>query len=189
MQQSATRSVVLTLGLVTALAVVLALAVTVLATQGRPSLGQLPVMGQPPSFVVWSYGGVEGTGKGELKGPHMAEELDGDKLLIAEEDNHDVIVVDKASGRIVWQFGERGIRGSDERHLYRVTSAHRLKDGNIIITDAANRRVLVVSYATRKILWEYISPGDDLLLDAIEWDEQHFMVSDQGQAKVIKLRK
>jgi len=147
---------------------------------------------QMNSGIIWSYGtGLPGVGEGELYSPHMAEEIDGDKVLITEQKNCDVIVVGKISGKIVWQFGERGIPGTGMR-LSEPHSAHRLPDGRILITEmSGDHRVLIVNYETGAIEWEYT--GCAAPLDAIYWDEDHIMVADWGQrdgetGRIVKVR-
>jgi hypothetical protein len=140
--------------------------------------------------ILWSYGtGLPGSGEGELYSPHMAEELDGDKVLIVEQKNCAVIVVDKLSGKIVWQFGERGVPGTGKR-LDEPHSAHRLPDGRILITEfRGDHRVLIVDYGTKEIEWEYT--GCQNPLDAIYWDDEHIMVADMvlgGMGKISKVR-
>ena len=140
--------------------------------------------------ILWSYGtGLPGQSEGELYSPHMAEELDGDKVLIVEQMNCAVIVVDKLSGKIVWQFGERGVPGTGKR-LNEPHSAHRLPDGRILITEfKGDHRVLIVNYDTKEIEWEYT--GCQNPLDAIYWDDEHIMVADMvlwGMGKISKVR-
>ncbi len=144
------------------------------------------------SGVVWSYGsGLPGIGEGELYSPHMAEELDGDKVLITEQKNCAVIVVDKISGKIVWQFGERGVSGTGTR-LSDPHSAHRLPDGRILITEmSGDHRVIMVNYETGAVEWEYT--GCAAPLDAIYWDSEHIMVADWGEkdgetGRIVKVR-
>lgn len=144
------------------------------------------------SGVVWSYGtGLPGVGEGELYSPHMAEELDGDKVLITEQKNCDVIVVDKISGKIVWQFGERGVSGTGAR-LSSPHSAHRLPDGRILVTEmSGDHRVIIVNYQTGAVEWEYT--GCAAPLDAIYWDDEHIMVADWGEkdgetGRIVKVR-
>ena len=39
------------------------------------------------------------------------------RVAIADQGNQRVIVVDRTSGAIVWQFGETGVSGGDSLHL------------------------------------------------------------------------
>ena len=141
--------------------------------------------------IVWSYGtGMLGSNEGELGIPHMVEDLGEGKLLIPEYTNCDVIILDKGTGRIMWQFGERGVAGAGTR-LTAPHSAHQIPSGpykgDILITEyLGEHRVLIVDYATREIAWEY----SDLVapLDAIYWDDEHIMVSDCIGNKIVKIR-
>lgn len=141
--------------------------------------------------VLWSYGsGVPGNGNGELWTPHMVEDLGEGKLLIAEQTNCSVIILDKETGEIVWQFGERGTAGNGAR-LTAPTSAHQLPSGpykgDIIVTEwLGDHRVLIVDYKTKEIVWEYdgfVGP-----LDAIYWDDEHVMVSDCIGNRIARIR-
>ena len=52
--------------------------------------------------VDWRY---DGSGEGELNRPSLARELPNGNILANDDLNHRVIVIDKASKRIVWQYG------------------------------------------------------------------------------------
>jgi hypothetical protein len=102
--------------------------------------------------VVWSYGkpGVEGSGPGELDKPHSAERLSDGNILITDEDAAHVIEVDRETGEIVWQYGVTGQPGGGEGQLREPNFARRLDDGDTLIADAGNSRVLRVK-ADREI--------------------------------------
>ncbi len=94
--------------------------------------------------VIWQY-------TGELKHPHGAEPLPNGNVLIADSDGNRIVEVapsrkssplgeGEPSGDVVWSYGD----GSPEvlswpRH------ARRLENGNTLITDSKNARVIEVT--------------------------------------------
>ena len=68
----------------------------------------------PEGKVVWSY---TGAGEGGLNRPSLAIELPNGNVLANDDLNHRIIVVDKQSGKILWQYGVTGHRGSAPGYL------------------------------------------------------------------------
>lgn len=85
--------------------------------------------------------------------------------LITDTNNHRVIEVDQNRG-ITWQYGTvavsqdiwnhrvAGIRGSGDNKLNFPLSAERLKNGNTLIAEGDNQRVIEVS-PSGKIIWDF----------------------------------
>jgi hypothetical protein len=140
-----------------------------------------------PLGIVWSFGtGMPGKGGKELYTPHIVEDLGifspslKGKLLVAEQSNHDVVIIDKAKKELSLFFGERGVRGAGNR-LFCPHAAHYIPSGpykgDILIADHINDRVLIVDFETKSIVWECSIAGYIRPLDAIYWDDDHIMVS------------
>lgn len=104
--------------------------------------------------TVWQFGGTSGMGAGEVFDPFTAEQLAGGHTLISDSLGFRVIEVDDATGRIVWSYGEFKVSGSDAGHLNRPHSAQRLANGDTLICDSENQRVIEVDMAKR-IVWSY----------------------------------
>ena len=64
--------------------------------------------------IVWDYAA---TGEGELNRPSLAIELPNGNILANDDLNHRVIVVDKATKKIVWQYGITHQFGSGPGYL------------------------------------------------------------------------
>ena len=64
--------------------------------------------------VVWEY---TAAGEGGLNHPSLAIELPNGNILANDDMNHRVIVVDKATKKIVWQYRVTGRRGSTPGYL------------------------------------------------------------------------
>lgn len=64
--------------------------------------------------VIWDY---TGTGDGRLNRPSLAVELPNGNILANDDLNHRVIVIDKITKQIVWQYGVTGKPGSAPGYL------------------------------------------------------------------------
>ena len=106
-----------------------------------------PDNGFTEKSIVWQYGttSVEGTGPDQLDKPHCAQRLASGNVLITDADAARVIEVDRATKDIVWQYGVTNEPGAGAGRLEDPNQARRLSDGDTLIVDTANRRVLRVS--------------------------------------------
>lgn len=122
--------------------------------------------------VVWQFGDESAkAGPKSVVGPNDAERY-GDLTLIAGtglpsgtipacskkpcQDNR-VFVVDKA-GKIVWQYGKTGMPGSKPGLLNAPVSATHLANGDVLVTDQGNQRVIEISQS-KHIVWQYGTTG------------------------------
>ena len=64
--------------------------------------------------LVWDYAAA---GEGGLNRPSLAIELPNGNILANDDLNHRIIVVDKASKKILWQYGVTGRRGAAPGYL------------------------------------------------------------------------
>jgi hypothetical protein len=71
--------------------------------------------------TLWSYGPARGPG--ELDRPRLASVLPDGNVLVVDSGNDRVIVIDRQTKLIVWQYGHRGTAGSRPGYLDRPTSA------------------------------------------------------------------
>lgn len=117
---------------------------------------------------------VANTGKGELlqlstagevlqqmpcgRAPASVDCL-GDDLLSADLREHTVTRRNR-SGEVIWRFGTPAKFGRDENHLFSPEYAQFLSNGNILITDTGNSRVLEVN-THKQIVWALLS-GENL---------------------------
>lgn len=115
-----------------------------------------PDNGFTEQSIMWQYGttGVEGTGPDQLDKPHSAQRLANGNVLITDADAARVIEVDRATKGIVWQYGVTGEPGAGPGHLADPNQARRLADGDTLIVDTANGRVLRVGFSQVKIAYD-----------------------------------
>jgi hypothetical protein len=65
--------------------------------------------------VLWSYRAASGAG--ELRDPAMALVLPDGDVLVSDEYNDRVIVIDRSSKKIIWQYGQTGVPGGGAGYL------------------------------------------------------------------------
>ena len=68
-----------------------------------------------------------------------------------------VLLVDPA-GRIVWQYGQLGVAGSDADQLNTPVQNTWLPDAHVLITDQGNERIIEVNLR-KEIVWQYGTTG------------------------------
>ena len=86
-------------------------------------------------------------------------------ILITDQGNQRVIEVDPSTSFIVWQQGTTGVAGSQFNQLNNPNSAELLDNGDILIADESNNRVIEVDRKHR-IVWHYGSPNGTKLSGA-----------------------
>jgi hypothetical protein len=103
----------------------------------------------PRGEVLWLY-------VGSLAFPHSAERLSTGDTLISDTSNDRVFRVN-AAGEIVWSSDDWGGDAgtlSDGSHLHYPNDAELLENGNLLITDRNNDRVIEVD-SEGQIVWVY----------------------------------
>jgi hypothetical protein len=152
----------------------------------------------PSGAIAWSYGAGGPTqctaGPGTVIAPNDAERLANGLTLIAGTgtsacpDNR-VLIVDEA-GHTVFQYGKAGIAGNGPDLLNVPVFAIQTPDGNLLITDQANNRVIAVDL-TKQILYQYgpiggkgalNSPNSAELLDTGD-----LLIADESNNRVIEI--
>jgi len=143
--------------------------------------------------VVWQFGGTSGIGAGQVFDPFTAEQLPGGHTLIADSLGYRVIEIDDATGDIVWSFGEFKVSGAGSDHLDRPHSAQRLSNGNTLICDSENQRVIEVT-RSKHIVWSYgtgtAGSGAGQLANpnaATRLANGHTLISDSDNGRVLEV--
>jgi hypothetical protein len=126
--------------------------------------------------IVWHFGdGTSTAGPTSIVAPNDEERLPNGNTLIAGTgapqnsepsctgamgcpDNR-VLIVNMA-GNIVWQYGQAGMAGSGANMLNTPVCAVMLPNGNVLITDQANERVIEVTMAMT-VAWTFPPAGSD----------------------------
>jgi hypothetical protein len=116
--------------------------------------------------IVWQYGqdGVAGAGDNQLSSPVDAviflgfQRRAGPHVMITDQGNQRVIVVDRTR-RIVWQYGTTGAAGAGPNQLNDPNSAQLLANGDVLIADEGNNRVIEVRPADDTVVAQFTAGG------------------------------
>jgi outer membrane protein assembly factor BamB len=72
------------------------------------------------------------------------------KTIVANDDNHHVVDrIDIASRRVVWQYGHYGVPSARPGYLDGPDDSYPLANGNVIVADIRNCRVIEIDHAKR----------------------------------------
>jgi outer membrane protein assembly factor BamB len=108
-------------------------------------------------------------------------------------DNRVILVNEE--GRIIWQYGQFNVTGSDRDQLNTPVQATFLPNRSVLITDQVNERVIEVSIRTKEILWQYGTTGTtgigpDQLSNpnsAELLENGHILISDENNNRAIEV--
>jgi outer membrane protein assembly factor BamB len=70
---------------------------------------------------------------------------DGTQIIATQEENYTVTLIDIATHRILWRYGEPGVHGSGPNQLWNPDDAMVLPNGDVLISDIVNCRIIMVS--------------------------------------------
>jgi DNA-binding beta-propeller fold protein YncE len=84
---------------------------------------------------------------------------DGKELMVNEEDNYDMHVIDYASRSLVWSYGEPDTKGTGANQFNFPDDAHLLPDGNIVVADIRNCRIMFVDRESSELKQQWGQPG------------------------------
>jgi hypothetical protein len=157
--------------------------------------------------IIWSFGsgdpGLCDPGPRSVIGANSAERLAGGLTLIAGTgipgaspalphgcvDNRVVIV--NAAKKIIWQYGQAGITGSDANELNTPVFAIQLPNSNILIVDQGNNRVIEVSLLLKTIVWSYGPASGVGALNTPNGAELlpngHILIADENNNRAIEV--
>jgi hypothetical protein len=99
-------------------------------------------------------------------------------------------------GKIVWQYGQKGVTGSGTNELNNPVAAMMLPHKKVLITDRGNHRVFVVS-RKGEITWQYGTTGASGVssnqlsypASAQRLGNGHYLIADTGNNRVIEVNK
>jgi hypothetical protein len=105
-----------------------------------------------------------------------------------------VILVDDDK-RIVWQYGQFGVTGAGDGQLSAPVQSTYLPNAHVLITDQGNERIIDVSVASHRIVWQYgttgvIGMGADQLNNpnsAELLENGHILISDENNNRAIEV--
>jgi hypothetical protein len=172
---------------------------TVIADQGHNRVIRIDDGGT----ILWQYGAADcsiGGGANQLFGPYGVELLDGGDVLVSEVFGcavKRITPTPPTGGNIVWRYGD-GTCSSGPNELANASRAHLLSNGNVLIADSDNDRIIEVAPtlpAGGTIVWQYGQTGvagtaDGLLntpYDAVRLSDGTTVISDYQNARLLQV--
>ena len=158
--------------------------------------------------IVWQFGSGPGnTTPSAIIGTNDAERVNDLTLMAGTgippatvthckkgcADNR-VILVDQR-GNIVWQYGEFGITGCGPNQLSTPVQNTYLPNGNVLITDQANERVIEVRRSDNSIVW-WFGQDNTLCAGSSQLNNPnaaellangHILISDENNSRAIEV--
>lgn len=125
--------------------------------------------------------------QGIFQGETPYQEGQTQRFLVVDEALHQVFVINR-DHEIIWSYGTPGQAGKDIGFLREPQGACLANDGNVIIADAGNRRILEISQVSRTPRKQYL---ERQAIEAPGWCEslpnQHLNIIDTVQYRYYEL--
>ncbi|MBC7473690.1 MAG: hypothetical protein H7263_05320 [Candidatus Sericytochromatia bacterium] len=115
--------------------------------------------------IVWQYGTTATVGATDKKlySPSYIQRLSNGHTLITDTDNHRIIEIDE-NDEIFWQYGNSKNRlgsgyGSAKDQLNSPMFAYKLDNGNTLVVDTGNNRIIEVNQ-DKQVTWHFATSMD-----------------------------
>jgi hypothetical protein len=145
--------------------------------------------------IVWQYGqaGVTGSGPNQLNTPVAAVFLSGFPghpgfgVLITDQGNQRIILVNLFTKQIVWQYGTTGVVGIGPNQLNNPNSAEVLENGDILIADELNNRVIEITAAGSIVKTFTIGGALNTAAFASRLPNDDTLITDSGNNRAVEV--
>lgn len=98
----------------------------------------------PRKRILWSRGG--------LRGPDDAFFTPGGRSIITNEEFNDTLVeVSLSTHKVLWRYGHAGVAGSSPGYLNTPDDAYRLMNGDTVVADIRNCRIVELNRGGRVV--------------------------------------
>jgi DNA-binding beta-propeller fold protein YncE len=84
---------------------------------------------------------------------------DGTQIIATQEENFTVTLIDVATHKIVWRYGQPGVHGSGPNRLWNPDDAVVMPNGDVLISDIKNCRIIVVAKGGQAVVRIYGQVG------------------------------
>jgi outer membrane protein assembly factor BamB len=100
--------------------------------------------------IVWTFPGPKSLPKGQQFSADDAFIAPDGRTIVANDEQHQVVDrIDIATRRLIWQYGTYDKLGSGPNHLHTPDDAYPLANGDIVVADIRNCRILEISKSKR----------------------------------------
>jgi hypothetical protein len=80
---------------------------------------------------------------------------DATQIIATQEENFTVTLIDVATHKIVWRYGQPGVHGSGPNQLWNPDDAMVMPNGDVVISDIVNCRIIVVAAGGHTVTRSY----------------------------------
>lgn len=137
----------------------------------------------PSKHILWEMTGIEDPDDVQVYAPH--------RLVVNQEDGHRVVIIDTRTKRVIWSYGHLNHPGSGPGYLNLPDDSYHLPNGNILIDDANNQRVIQVSPGGQ-VVWQFGHTGVPGTLagyligpnDAVPQADGTFLITNVGNPRI-----
>jgi len=84
---------------------------------------------------------------------------DGTQIIATQEEDFAVTLIDVATHKIVWRYGQPGVHGSGPNRLWNPDDAMVMPNGDVVIADIINCRIIVVAKGEHAVARSYGQVG------------------------------
>lgn len=111
----------------------------------------------PTGQVLWEFPrpGDLAPGQTFLKPDDAFFTPDGTQIIATQEENFAVSLIDIATHKIVWRYGEPGVPGSGPNRLWNPDDAMVMPNGDVVISDIINCRLVVIAAGQHDVARSY----------------------------------
>ena len=142
--------------------------------------------------VVWQYGILNQQYCDKcLHQPKKAFLIsNGHEVLVTDANNRRVIIIDKDTNQIVWQYGHTTVMGSQPGYLRGPRFAIPINnETQILLSDTLDKKIMIIDRATKNIVWQFTKSDSTWLQNVYPADDGTFIAEDDLKAEVFEVNK
>jgi DNA-binding beta-propeller fold protein YncE len=111
----------------------------------------------PTGQVLWQFPRQGDLAAGEtfLRPDDAFFTPDGTQIIATQEENFAVSLIDIATHKIVWRYGQPGVHGSGPNQLWNPDDAMAMPNGDVVISDIVNCRIIVIAPGQHVVAHSY----------------------------------
>jgi outer membrane protein assembly factor BamB len=146
--------------------------------------------------ILWQFPRAGSLPKGQRFSADDAFLASDGRTIVANDEAHQVIDrIDIASGKVIWQYGHYGTIGSATGFLHTPDDAYPLANGDIVVADIRNCRILEVNLA-KQIVRHWGASGSCLGRPPSSFDNPNgdtpladggLLITEIGGSRVVRL--
>lgn len=80
-------------------------------------------------------------------------------IIVNDEDDQTIGIISIAQKRFVWSYGHRGVKGALPGYLHTPDDAYQLPDGDVVLADIGNERVIIIDPKSNRIVRQFGTTG------------------------------